>query len=239
MAVAFQAASPVATGTGTSVTYAVTVSSGSDLALAVGVSLEYATFATEDVTGVTFNGVALTQVNADVLSGDAYTQVQMWRLVNPAVGTFNVVVSLTNASGGGVITGACSMTGVHQTTPVGTAVSQVSTSATSLSATVGSVGSDDLLVDALAADSNVTVTPGEASQTSRVTGSLAGKNTLGMSTRPGSAGAAMSWSWTGARPSCLLAVAFKPSAVAVVTNPAVLVADRLNVQHGRYRVVAF
>ncbi len=96
------------------------------------------------MSGVTFNGVALTLLSSTQFnSGNG----QVWYMINPPVGTFNVVVS-TSASQRtrGV---ACNLYGVDQTTPFGT-VSQgngVNSSSTIVTTNVG-----DIIVSAFFAD---------------------------------------------------------------------------------------
>ena len=220
MAVAFQNTSGMQNGVDvTSLTYSMTVSAGSDLALVVGVSIE---LTARDVTGVTFNGDAMTQVGSDTPSGDSFAEAQLFQLVNPDVVTGNVVVTLNTT--GRVISGAYSMTGVDQTTPTGTAATDVSVSDTTASTTVGSVGTDDLVVDILSADAEVTVTAGADQGDNDMQNSIApGSVTGAMSTQAGSAGGVMSWTWTGARPMAQIAVAIKPSAGAAASVTGMLI----------------
>lgn len=219
MAVAFQATSGMqSTTTATSLTYSMTVSAGSDLALVVGVALEETSI---DVTGVTFNGDAMTQTGSDTPSGGLFSEAQLFRLVNPDVATANIVVSVSSADS--IISGAFSMTGVDQTTPVGTAATDTSTSDTTASTTVASVGTDDLVVDILAADSDFVATVGADQGDNDMQASLSGQVTGAMSTQAGSAGGVMSWTWTGARPMAQIAVAFKPSAGAAPSLTGMLI----------------
>src|SRR5262245_53884091 len=114
MAIAHDATSaptPVST-TATSQTWSHTCT-GTDLYLKVGVSIDGST----TVSSVTYNGVSLTQLGvAD--DGTANTRSEVWRLVAPATGAHNVVVTLAAAAK--FHCAASSYTGVHQTTPTGT-----------------------------------------------------------------------------------------------------------------------
>ncbi|MHB8546427.1 MAG: hypothetical protein ACYDAJ_06640 [Nitrosotalea sp.] len=89
-------------------TFSFTVNSGSNTLLLVGMEASTGT-----VTGMTFNGVALTKAVARSNVGDS----ELWYLVNPSVTTANVVITLSTAAT--VVAGAYELTGVDQTTPIG------------------------------------------------------------------------------------------------------------------------
>lgn len=94
------------------------VVSGSDRLLLVGV---YQTAGdTTTISSVTYNGVAMTEVLREVEATLKVT-CAIYRLIAPDTGTHDVVVTFsgTVSDCGG---GSCSYTGVHQTTPLGTAV---------------------------------------------------------------------------------------------------------------------
>jgi len=75
--------------------------------------------------GVTYNGVAMTQL---VTRTDPNTvQLALYGLVAPATGAHNLVLSVSSTSAQIFVYGA-SYTGVHQTTPLGTAISGAGTS---------------------------------------------------------------------------------------------------------------
>jgi hypothetical protein len=207
-----------------SLTFSFTVSAGSDKALAVMVAMENTT---KDVSGVTYDSDALTQVNSDVPSGGDWGEAQMWRIIDAsATGgdlatTANIVVTVTGDPYR-VIGMGISMTGVHQTTPTGTPNSNASTGATSSSVTVASVDADGLLIDVVGLDSDVDCTAG-ANQTNEITGgeSAPGGCTLAVSTQDGGDGGVMSWSFDGTESFGHLAVEFKPSASGGATSAVV------------------
>ncbi len=118
MAIAFDTTTDGGNVTATSLTWAHTCT-GSQLALFV-----TATVNTQTVTGITYNGVAMSQVGTvSVSSNNSYLYV----LFTPATGAHNVVVSL---SGSGSVSGAsASYTGVYS----GSIDSSASTSNTSTS----------------------------------------------------------------------------------------------------------
>lgn len=135
---------------------------GSNRFLAVDVSL---LSAGATVTGITYNGVALTAIpNAQRSSVTSFGRVECWGLANPASGTNVISVTLS-----GSITSvgtAASYTNVHQTSPTEAGNSNQATnagSATDATVDVTSVADQDWIHAALATD-DAAVT---ASQTSR------------------------------------------------------------------------
>ena len=106
MAVALDASLDLGSVSASSLTAAFTVGAGTDRILFVGVSAS-----TDLVTGVTYNGVAMTLVGKKNISSGG--QGYLFVLVNPASGSNNVAIS---ASGSTTITGmAVSYTGAKQT----------------------------------------------------------------------------------------------------------------------------
>ena len=91
MAIAFDAAAS-GTVTGTSLTYAHTCS-GSNRILFVGVDVFNPN--TDDVTGVTYGGVAMTQIGTSVAID--VQRDYLYYLINPPTGANNVVVSKTSS----------------------------------------------------------------------------------------------------------------------------------------------
>lgn len=111
MAIAWDAASGAQNNYTTALTFSHTIGSGSDRLLFV----SFITNNTSDkITGVTYNGTAMTRTMARQAGGNFWMYV--YHLVAPDTGTNNVVVS---ASSGSLIW-ACSSsyTGVNQTSPI-------------------------------------------------------------------------------------------------------------------------
>ncbi|MFN2374958.1 MAG: hypothetical protein ABR538_00350, partial [Candidatus Binatia bacterium] len=153
------------------------------------------------VSGITFNGVALTQFFSLNSGGDL--RVELWRLVNPPVATANVVVNM--AEGKKVVAGALSFTGVDQTTPIDIPAVSASNSATGPNVSVASAV-DDMVADCLGTKKNPTTAPTVgALQTSRWNREQGGSIRGTGSTEPGAAGnVTMSWTVpTGGNPSIL------------------------------------
>lgn len=105
------------TGTGESTTSTITFShtvAGSEPVLWVCVS-GFRSGGSVDPTGVTYNAVALTEL-ADFLGGGGNDNaISLWRLINPAAGTANVVVTFAAATE--AVAMSISYSGVDQTTP--------------------------------------------------------------------------------------------------------------------------
>lgn len=99
-----------------SVTYAHTVA-GSNRLLTVMVMLQRSGAATSTISGVTYNGVAMTQATQEhTYSNTILTAV--YYLIAPATGANNVVVTLSSAVTTDIVVGSVSLTGVAQTTPL-------------------------------------------------------------------------------------------------------------------------
>jgi len=116
------------------------VSSGVNRLLVVQVSTE----AAQTITGITYNGVALTQKTTTTINA---VRQEQWFLVAPPVGIYDIVVTMSADSY--ITAGAESYTGVDQSTPTG--ASQVATG-TDLTPTVDVTTTVDnsIIVDGLA-----------------------------------------------------------------------------------------
>jgi uncharacterized repeat protein (TIGR01451 family) len=119
----------------------------------------------QSVTGVTYNGVALTSAGAHNDSTNV-RRVEMWYLVAPALGTNNVVVMESIVTGGtiGTVVGATTFTGVDQTSPIRSfATNDSAGSSDSANVTVTS-GPNDMVLDTLAIDGTHTVSAPSGTQ---------------------------------------------------------------------------
>jgi hypothetical protein len=92
------------------------VGSGTNKALIVAVESSTGT-----VSGITYGGVALTQV----ISKSNIVETEFWILKNPSSGTADIVVTMSGAST--VVVGAYSFFGVDQTNPIPTTITNSST----------------------------------------------------------------------------------------------------------------
>lgn len=178
-AVAFDAASE-GRGSASPVTISHTTS-GSDRVLYVQTNKRGAA-----VTGVTYGGVAMTQIDTTIAIGNS--EVRLWRLINPASGANNVVVTMTSPNFCKVE--ILSVTGADQTTPEGT-ISQTSVGgATSISQTV-TIPTDGISAQFGAAEdttapANPSFTSNGTNQTERTDGAPEGYEFGTSSTQTGS-----------------------------------------------------
>lgn len=115
MAIVFDTAAGFNYSTG-SQTKSFTVGSGANRILFVGV-LALNNSAGEALSGVTYNGVAMTQVRKVQSSGD-FAWTYLYQLVNPASGAHNIVATNTNPSNCTMGVAAASYAGALQTSPI-------------------------------------------------------------------------------------------------------------------------
>lgn len=183
MAVAFDAVSSAEALSASSLTFSHTCT-GSDRYLTVGVNI----LGVGTVTGITYNGVAMTQLV--VIQNTPDCKVEIWGLAAPATGANNVVVTLSGLEAVG--SGAISFTGVDQSSSTSSPQTNSADSATSSSVTVTSA-TGDMVVD-IVGTSSMSPTVG-AGQTQRYTTSPAAGFGNG-STEAGAASVVMSWTFS-------------------------------------------
>lgn len=162
------------------------------------------------VSTLTYGGTSLTSVGARQTGGNPKTRMELWRLIAPATGANDVVVTLDQAADRFAIA-AISLTGVNQSTPLGTFVSAFNnnSAAPSLSgANVVASASGELVVDCLAAGGTPTATV-DASQTDRWNVVTGGVRCAG-STEAGAATVAMDWTLSGSGQWAIGGVSVKP-----------------------------
>ncbi len=163
------------------------------------------------VSGITYGGQSLTLVNA--ISNGGLVRSEIWKLVNPPIGTANAVLSLSTSNP--VTATVITYTGVDQTTPLGTSVTGGNGKGNSFSLTVSSA-TNELIVDSFAVD-------GDATNTAPTPSAGSGQTILenikpaiylngSVSSKAGASSTTMSWSWTGPKQ--------QPAGVAVPIRPA-------------------
>uniref|UniRef100_UPI0035664008 DUF4347 domain-containing protein n=1 Tax=Psychromonas sp. TaxID=1884585 RepID=UPI0035664008 len=196
------------TSSGTSIADNLTIShttSGTDRLMLVGVSLNKG--AGSAVTSITYNGDALTLVGSSS-NGDAVAEI--WQLVNPDLGTYDVNI-LLNGKTDGNAAGVMTFTGVDQTSALGVFGSASGGSGGSASATISSA-SEELVFGIIAVDedSNYDLAPG-ADQTEDWD-LYPGKGiNAGGSTKAGADDVELSWGWSGSDNWAAAGVSIKPS----------------------------
>lgn len=206
MAIAVDAVSS-ASGSGTGPFTWSHTCTGSDRLLLVFITIYHIS---STVSGVTYNGVAATAVPSGSATNGNYA-VYSYYLIAPATSSNTVSVSV---SGGVYDVGvaAISLTGVHQSSPLGTAVTATGSSTTP-SVNVSSAA-DEIVVDGLVIVHNGTLSVG-AGQTSRwnaATGN--GFIKQAGSTEGGTGTTTMSWTNSTSQDWATVGIPVKPVAAA-------------------------
>lgn len=206
MAVAFDATAESTTGAipATSLTFAHTCT-GTGLVLIVGVA------STASPTSVTYNGVPMNKISADV-SNTAVSS--LWFLAAPATGANNVVINM--ASSVTICGGTVSVKNASQTPPVNIVPSKAS-AVTAISGAIAPTQNNCILIDHLATNTNSSPTAG-GSQTTEVTQSASGGAGQGMSYQivTGTPTTAFSWTWVGSAAAAYQIIAIAPP---ILTSP--------------------
>ncbi len=111
---------------------------GEDRLMMVGVSLDNDNF--ETVSSVTYGGLALDFVGQATNSDDA--RVEIWKLIAPAVGTADVVVTFDTQLLRGAVVGVTTFTGVDQASPLGSFAGDEAAFGTTASVNVAAAAGD-------------------------------------------------------------------------------------------------
>jgi hypothetical protein len=144
-----------AVSSGTTTTSSIRIShttSGANRLMLVGVSINNDT--NETVFSVTYNNETLSYVNSVMQSDDA--RVEMWMLINPPIGTYDVIVTFNKDLKRHAIAGVITFTGVDQINPLGIFAGNNDTS-NSASVTVESAP-DELVLGVFACETCTSVT---------------------------------------------------------------------------------
>lgn len=216
MAIAFDAKAESSV-TSTSLTYSHTCT-GSNLILWVGV-VTYGN-ALDHVTGVTYNGVAMTRTtngfNNNSASGPA---VYLYYLVNPSTGANNVVISVDSSR---LIIGlSASYTGAAQSGQPDNSATNQTASGTSLSVSLTTVADNCWLVGMMDVNNGTALTAG-ANTTLRQQDTTSGQNSNGLFDSNGAKTPAGSYSlacsWTSAQRAAMCIASFSPAGAAATTH---------------------
>lgn len=156
------------------------------------------------VTSVTYGGTPLTLVGENITNGNA--RISIYRLLNPASGTANVVVNFSANPDRGAIVSITTYSNVNQTTPLGTFASAQGNSNAQTVNVTSAVG--ELVYDVVA-KRNQALTVG-ALQTQRWNIQSSSEMYGAGSTEPGAATNTMSWT-AGSENWAIGAVSIKPS----------------------------
>jgi uncharacterized repeat protein (TIGR01451 family) len=198
----------VAPGTGTSITLSHTVGIGTDRVLIVGVSIFNAN---KNVTSLTYGGTALTRIGfLDGGTGSNDRRMEMWRMINPPIGTANVVVRFSTSAK--AVIGAASFFGVNTTAPHGAFTSNEGN--TNLAIVTVPSAAGELVIDCMAVQGNATTATVGAGQTqlwNDYTRSVGGAVAGTASTEPGAPSVAMTWNLSSVDYWVIGAVSLKPA----------------------------
>ena len=187
---------------------------GTNRLMLVGVSMNIVNRTSAHVTGVTWNGTALTLLGTHNDAGNQ-RRVEMWYRLAPATGTANVVVTFTVGGGQtvGVSAGITTFTGVDQAVPLGSFVSADGATASNSQLDVPSV-INGMILDTLAISGNRTATvPGpQVQQWNEDTGNTTNTDVVGTgSARTGAPSVPISESFSGTTNWSLGAVSINPT----------------------------
>ncbi|HEX6790438.1 MAG TPA: hypothetical protein VF247_03930 [Candidatus Krumholzibacteria bacterium] len=195
------------TGTGTSITFTHTVPIGMDRVMIVGVSTYNSN---KPVTSLTYAGVALTRIGfLDGGTGSNDRRIEMWQLINPPIGTADVVVRFSS-SAKAVIGTACFF-GVDTTNPHGAFTSNEGRTALATVSVPSAVG--ELVIDCMGVQGNAataTVGAGQTQLWNDFTRSNGGAVVGTASTEPGAGSVTMTWNLSGIDYWVIGAVSLKP-----------------------------
>lgn len=184
---------------------------GSNLVLIVGVLIDSG--ATDTVSTLTYNGVALTFIRRDRLTVDGLT-VELWYLAGPATGANTVSVTLSNAPSFSALAGAVSLTGVDQAAALDANNGATGAAGTQPSVTVTTVADNAWIVDAVMDNINEAITAGQT-QAWQVAGPIANGRYAGEYFGPQTPAGAKAMTWTGlTRSWATSAASFKPASAA-------------------------
>ncbi|MFQ5803014.1 MAG: hypothetical protein ACE5JQ_08985 [Candidatus Methylomirabilales bacterium] len=172
--------------------------SGTDRLLVVGISQGNVN---APVATITYGGTPLTALGTE--SGGP-PRIEMWRLLDPPVGTADVVVTFSGTPSDGAVVGVMSLTNVNQTTPFGPFVSNAGNGTASVDVTSEE---GELVIDVIAKDNAVAPAVG-AGQTERWNKAFSNSAYGALSTRPGAKTVTMAW-WS-ANDWAIGAVSLKP-----------------------------
>lgn len=194
-------ASNTVTGLGTPVTISHTTGTGANRLMLVGISQKNRT-----VTSVTYGGTPLTLVGDNNINANA--RIAIFYLLNPPSGTASVQVNFSSAPDMGAVVNVTTYTGVNQSMPLGTFVSNQAQSATPSLTVTSATG--ELVYDVISIrNGNSTPAAGQTQGWNINSGS---EMTGAGSTKAGAASTVMSWTNSGNLNWAMGAVAIKPAA---------------------------
>ena len=188
--------------------------SGSDRLLVVTVEMRGGSGGV--ITGVTYAGVAMTQVTTESISGSAHCTI--WYLVAPATGSNTVSISHNLVGTTNFVASATSLTGVHQTNPLNAFNKAAASDAGPMSTSVTTSVANCWIIDscAMRVGSSETATMTAVTNRTKRTDIITAPNGVrGLSSTIGPAASAGShtceWTKTLSQDWAIMAAAFAPA----------------------------
>lgn len=205
-------------------TFSHTTGSGSNRLLVVTIAMRGG--AGGVITGVTYNGVSMTQVTTEALTGSAHATI--YYLVNPASGSNTVSVAHSMTGSTHLVVSATSLTGVDQTTPLNVSSKASASSAGPMTTSLTTTVDDCWVVDSCAmrtqAGETATMTAA-TNRTSRTDSNTLAAGLRGLVSTLGPAGVAgsktMEWTKTLNHDWAIMAAAFTPAASSISGTAAI------------------
>ena len=201
----------------TSLTWSHTTTTASNRILIVGTSTESDTggHTAQTVSGITYNGVALTKVRSDYITDNG---TELWYLVAPATGANNIVVTMT-AVVDGLFGAGFTFSGVDQANPID-ANAGTTTTGTSISQALTTVATDAMIVNIVHHYNSAVVLTADANQTERFNTPTTGDNDQAGGTRLVTTPTSYTTSWTAdiSDGMTLSVLSLKPFPTAVLTG---------------------
>lgn len=225
--ITFDAFTASSFGTISTITFNHTVGSGSDRILIVKTATRSET---PTVTGITYNGVALTLIKADAISP---VGIEMWRLVNPAAGTHSTVVTFSGAPSTWNAAIAVSFAGVDQTTPIDVAAQNATSTGTGVvtSTSITTVTDGAMVIDVIGGNSDAGAAPlaGQTADTAPTNSSIGGSTTdyIGGSYKILASHGSTTTQWSESPPAASAQMSLTVTALRPATGGATATTDRL------------
>jgi len=175
-----------------SLSWAHTISSGlTDTILVVGVGTYGGLKAS--VSGITYGSQNFTKI---IRSNDGVhaAATELWYLVNPAIGTNNINVTMTSSTNDTIIAGAMTFAHVNQTAPIDVSAGHVTgNGSSSNSVTINTINNNDSLVDIILGPTAQTPAAGQTATLNQSSDGFEAGSYKGPISNPGAA--SMSWTY--------------------------------------------
>lgn len=219
MAIAHDATSSTTNDGSASYSFNHTVGAGSNRYLLVFTTEETSNDFAE-ITGITYNGVALTRATGQTMTGANEGTIEAWYLLNPDTGTNSVAVTWNAIPGTGSAVIATSYTGVDQSAPEATAV-DAEINPTTHNIPITTLTANAWVVGAVMGTSSGTAITSDGGQNERANVTNAGAfRTASGDKAVASAGAAsLQWTFAAGNDCCSVAVALKEAGAGAAGQP--------------------